>query len=703
MKVGIVGAGEIAQYHIAYTKEVGNVELVAICDVDESRAKQLAERFSVPHVYANLTAMLKQTKIDVVHILTPPKTHAKLAIEAMKHGCHTLIEKPMAMNEAEATEMLQVAAQNNVKLSVCHVYQFDPMFLKIMDLIKSGQMGNVVHVEGYWFNNPNFDGSNAYSLRNQSTGWAYQLPGGVFANFLDHPIYLQKLLLKKIHNVSVTTKKIGDNPFAPYDEMRINFEGQDATGTIVSSMNIKPNINLIRVYGTKMIVTADMTHMTLTTQQSKNLPHMVMKLYNNVNQGSQVLLDTVKNSFRMVTGKTKPRQGLRTFLRRFYESMLKNEELPVRPEEGVESVKLLRKIWQLADVFSKKQIAAQTAPENEKISAKTSASGKNQKKKSTVFVTGADGFLGKNLVNRLLRMDKKVKVLIRRINKEYVKNPDVEVVYGDIRDAELVQKSVVGVDAVFHLAGKVTNRGQWQDFQEVNIEATRNLLDVSRSAGVKKFVYVSSVVVYGFHNKNGTNVVKEKDTYAADLGRYHYYAKSKMEADKLALEYYAKYRFPVTVVRPGIIYGPLGGNIFNGSKIVFGQKNKLLPYTYVENVVDAIILASKKEESNGQAYNVVDAEPLTHQQFLEKIEGIIETKKKAIFVPMFVIGMSAKLFEFLAKRKNSDVSPPISMFTVDAIRRNLIYDTSKIKSELGWKPAYSTDEGLRESYEWFCN
>lgn len=703
MKVGIVGAGEIAQYHIPYSQEVERVEVVAVCDVDESRAKVLAERFGISNVYTDLTMMLGQSKIDVVHILTPPKTHAKLAIESMNAGCHVLVEKPMAMDEAEAIEMIDAAKKNNVKLSICHVYQFDPMFLKIMDFIESGQMGDVVHIEGYWFNNPDFDGSNAYSLRSQSTGWAYQLPGGVFANFLDHPIYLQKLLLKKINTVSVTTRKIGDNPFAPYDELRIHFEGKDATGSIVSSMNIKPNINLIRVYGTKMIATADMTHMTLTTQLTKSLPHMVMKLYNNINMGRQVLTDTVKNSFQIVTGKTKPRQGLRTFLRRFYESLLREEELPVRPEEGLENVSLLHTIWKQAEAYTNKNAANEFSGQKEKGAAKVSTAEKNSKKKSPVFVTGADGFLGKNLVNRLLFMDKKVRVLIRRINKDYAQNPDIEVVYGDIRDAELVRKSVAGVDAVFHLAGKVTNRGDWQDFQEVNIEATRNLLNASREACVKKFVYVSSVVVYGFHQKNGTNVIKENDAYADDLGRYHHYAKSKLEADKLALDYYSQFKFPVTVVRPGIIYGPMGGNMFNGSKIVFGQKNKLLPYAYVKNVVDAIIVASEKDESNGQAYNVVDDIPLTHKEFLQKIEGILGAKKKAVFVPMVVTESAAKFFEYMAQRKDSDVSPPISMFTVDAIRRNLIYDTSKIKNELGWKPAYSTDEGLRESHEWFCN
>ncbi|MFZ5516575.1 MAG: NAD-dependent epimerase/dehydratase family protein [Candidatus Zhuqueibacterota bacterium] len=694
MKVGIIGAGEIAQYHIPYIQELEQVEVCAVCDSNAERASQLAKRFRVARSYASATAMLDCESPDVVHILTPPKTHAHLAGEAMMRGCHVLVEKPMAMNEAEAVDMLRAAEQNRVRLSVCHVYLYDPMFLRLMAYIESGQLGEIIHVEGYWFNNPNFDGSNAYSLRDHSTGWAYQLPGGVFANFLDHPIYLQSALLKGINGVSVATKKVGDNPFVQYDELRIQFEGQQASGAIVASLNIKPNINLIRVYGTKMIVTADMTHMTLTTQQSKNLPHMVMKLYNNFTGSRQVFSDTLKNSMQIVTGKVKPRQGLRTFLRRFYESLANNSEMPVSPEDGLENVRLCQSIWRKADEdFQRRASIGATKP--------SSASSVAAQQKSWVLVTGADGFLGRNLVKRLLSMQKNVKVLIRRINRDYLNEPNVEVIYGDIRDKELVRRSMIGVDTAFHLAGKVTNRGAWQDFQEVNIEATRNLLDASRAAGIKKFVYVSSVVVYGFHKRNGSNVIHESDGYGDDMGRYHYYAKSKLLADKLALDYHALYGFPVTVIRPGIIYGPMGGNVFNGSKIVFGQKNKLFPYVYVKNVVDAILVTTEKEEANGQAYNVVDTAPLTQRQFLKKIERILGAKKRAVCVPLVVTATSAKLLEYMSRRKDSEVSPPISMFTVDAIRRNLVFDTSKIREELGWAPAYSTDEGLKESFQWF--
>jgi len=690
MKVGIIGAGEIAQYHIPYIQELDQVEVRAVCDSNEARASHLAKRFNVAHSYASATAMLDCESLDVVHILTPPKTHAHLARAAMERGCHVLVEKPMAMNESEAEAMQRVAAQNHTHLSICHVYLFDPMFQRLMAFVESGQLGDIIHVEGYWFNNPNFDGSNAYALRDDSTGWAYRLPGGVFANFLDHPVYLQSALLKGIHSVSVATKKVGDNPFVPYDELRIQLQGERATGAIVASLNVKPNINLIRVYGTKMIVTADMTHMTLTTQQSKSLPHMVMKLYNNFAASRQIFSDTLKNSMQIMTGKVKPRQGLRTFLKRFYESLSANSDMPVRPEEGLENVRLCQSIWRMADEDSQRQAS---------IGATTPSPAAQHK--SWVLVTGADGFLGRNLVKHLLSLERHVKVLTRRINPDYLNHPNLEVIYGDIRDKALVRRAVAGVDRVFHLAGKVTNRGAWQDFHDVNIEATRNLLDASRAAGVNRFIYVSSVVVYGFHKRNGSNVIHESDGYGDDMGRYHYYAKSKMQADRLALDYHAQYGFPVTVIRPGIIYGPMGGNVFNGSKIVFGQKNKLFPYVYVKNVAEAILVAADKEEAIGQAYNVVDAVPLTQKQFLKKIESILGSKKKAICVPMVVTATSAKLFEYLSRRKNSEMSPPISRFTVDAIRRNLIFDTSKIREELGWTPAYSTDEGLKESFQWF--
>ncbi|MFX0197462.1 MAG: NAD-dependent epimerase/dehydratase family protein [Candidatus Hodarchaeota archaeon] len=708
MKVGIVGAGEIAQFHIPYTKENSGVDVVAVCDIDEMKAKKIAEKFSIPKVYNDFSYMLGKSSLDVIHILTPPKSHANLAIQAMDSGCHVLVEKPMALTVEDAKRMVRTSRERKVKLSVCHMYHFDPTVIKMRELVRSGRMGEIIYLESYWFTDISSGGSDAYTFRGGNAAWAYGLPGNVFANFLDHPIYLQREFLREIKSISLSTDKLGDNPFVPYDEIRIYFEGVDSNGTIVSSLNIKPRLNLLRIYGTKMIATADMSNMAFSTHPTKNLPHMFSKAYINFNQSYQLMSDTVKNSSNILLGKIKVRQGLRTFIKKFYESLLLNTEPPVSREEGLENVAILSEIWNRVEAKTKGQkstvdYGSDRAPGcfEEKPNQVRSVGQPNRKRKKTILVTGATGFLGGHLVDKLLERNCEVRVLIRRIDKRLTGNPKIQTVYGDIRDINSLRKAIQGIDVVYHLAGKVTNRGKWRDFQETIIDATRNLLDLSREAGVNRFVYISSVVVYGFKKINGRNVITETDPYGSDLGTYYYYAKSKIETDRMVLDYFNSYGLPTTVIRPGILYGPRGKNIFRNKRFIIGKGNAVLPYTYIENLVDALIPATTKEEAIGKAYNIVDDGNLTQKQFLEKTIKTSNSKLKSIFVPMEVTYLIALFFGYLAKRRKSEISPPISMFVVDSMRRNLIYDTTKAKKELGWYPKIHLEEGLERTFRWF--
>lgn len=709
MRAAIIGAGEISQYHIPYAMENRDVSIVGVCDIEKDKAEKIATTFNIPKKYDDVTTMLGETSPNVVHILTPPKSHVKLAIQAMDAGCHVLVEKPMALTVENARRMIDKSKEKNVKLSVCHQYLFDPVVMRAKDIAQSGKLGQIIYVEGYWFTDIT-GGSNAYTTKGNGTGWAYGLPGSVFANFLDHPVYLQKEFLKEVTSVFVSTKKLGENPFVPYDEIKINLEGPNSYGSIVSSLNIKPRLNLLRIYGTRMITTADLSNMTLTTQPTKNLPHMISKAYINLNQSFELASDTIKAPYKILSGKIKVRQGLRTFIKRFYDSLLLNTKPPVSPEEGLENVKILSQIWREAEAYNEAQENAftysgdlrfTTSKENRYEGWSYPDAKKSKSKRA--LVTGATGFLGGHLVDRLLEKKIEVRVLTRKIDKRLTQNPTIDIVYGDVRDINSLRKAIREIDVVYHLAGRVTNRGKWQNFQETTIDATHNLLDLSREARVRRFVYVSSVVVYGFKKINGRNVIKENYAYASNLGKYYYYQKSKIQADKLVLNYYKKYGFPTTVIRPGIIYGPRGKDIFKNKKFVIGQTKKILPYTYVENVVDAIILAGTKKEAIGQAYNIVDNERLTQKQFLQMAKLKSNTKGRQIFIPIAITYLGALFFESLFRYKKSNISPPLSMYTVDTIRRNLVFDSTKAKKDLGWEPKISTEEGIKITIDWFQN
>src|SRR5262245_11145127 len=126
MKVGIVGCGQIATVHIPYIRALPDTTIVAVTDHDPARASEMAARFGIAGVSRTVDELVARHRPDVVHILTPPQTHAPLALQAMHAGCHVLVEKPMAVNLEEAEAMEAAARLRGVKLCVDHNHLFDP-------------------------------------------------------------------------------------------------------------------------------------------------------------------------------------------------------------------------------------------------------------------------------------------------------------------------------------------------------------------------------------------------------------------------------------------------------------------------------------------------------------------------------------------------------------------------------------------------
>src|SRR5437870_1310748 len=123
-RVGVAGAGYVAAHHLRALRDLPFVETVAITDLDQDRARELAGKFGVKGVYRNLSEMA-EARPDVIHVLTPPASHRALALEALAMGCHVLVEKPMAESAEECDEMIARAAEAGRVLSVNHSARFD--------------------------------------------------------------------------------------------------------------------------------------------------------------------------------------------------------------------------------------------------------------------------------------------------------------------------------------------------------------------------------------------------------------------------------------------------------------------------------------------------------------------------------------------------------------------------------------------------
>jgi len=321
----------------------------------------------------------------------------------------------------------------------------------------------------------------------------------------------------------------------------------------------------------------------------------------------------------------------------------------------------------------------------------------------TVCVTGGTGFVGGALVRRLLADRVPVRVLARpSARADELEARGAEVVRGSLADSEAVKRAVVGTESVYHVAAMVEAPGDTADFVDANLGGTERVFAECLTAHVPQVVYTSSIAVYG-PTREG-EVITEDTPYDAALERRDSYAQSKILADKFAAEFSRKNGLPLVILRPGIVFGPgkalpiglLGFRVGN-TNVVFGKASHRFPLNYVENLVDALLLAGQSKQPGLRHYIVLDDDDLTLEWYhaaRAEVDG-----SKAIFLlgwPVQAVGAIAEPVMRLLH-----VGQGVG-FTKHQLRRSLQdrhYDTSRIRRELGWAPRVSLGDALRACRE----
>lgn len=168
LRIGMIGAGNIANMHIDSYKNVPNAEVVALCDIDEARLKKTAQKYGITKTYTSVTDMLNNEQLDAADVCVWNCNHAKCAIEALNAGLHVLCEKPMAYSAKEAEQMLQAAEKNNKLLMIGFVMRFANEALVSKEFISKDYLGDIYHSKatylrrhgapGGWFSNKALSG-----------------------------------------------------------------------------------------------------------------------------------------------------------------------------------------------------------------------------------------------------------------------------------------------------------------------------------------------------------------------------------------------------------------------------------------------------------------------------------------------------------------------------------------------------------------
>jgi nucleoside-diphosphate-sugar epimerase len=322
-----------------------------------------------------------------------------------------------------------------------------------------------------------------------------------------------------------------------------------------------------------------------------------------------------------------------------------------------------------------------------------------------VVVTGATSLLGASVVSLLAGRGDEVTVFQR--NPSAVGARDgVHEVLGTVSDLAAVSRAVTGHDAVVHLAAKVSPVGQWQDFYDTNVVGTKNVVASMHTAGVARWVYVSTPSVA----HHGTSLVGAGAGPAdADRAKGHY-AKSKALAETLAL---AAPGLATVAIRPHLVWGPgdtqLVGRIVDRAKagrlLTVGTGAALIDTTYLDNAAEAIVAALDRAEAHdvrGKALVVSNGEPRTVTEILQRICDAAGVDGPRSSVPLVVARSGGALVERVWEWTKRDGDPPMTAFAAEQLATAHWFDQRQTRELLRWEPRVTLDEGfrrLRESFD----
>jgi nucleoside-diphosphate-sugar epimerase len=322
------------------------------------------------------------------------------------------------------------------------------------------------------------------------------------------------------------------------------------------------------------------------------------------------------------------------------------------------------------------------------------------------LITGATGFVGGHLARACAERGWATRALVRaKTDAAALERLNVTVARGDMTDPAALRRAVDGVDVVFHCAAKVGDWGPVEDYRAVNVEGLRSLLEACRGRPLRRFVHLSSLGVYAARHHHGTDESEPLPERHVDG-----YTQSKVESEQLALRYARDENFPVAVLRPGFTYGP--GDLTVLPKLLealragrvryLGSRDRAMNTIYVENLVDAMFLAAEKRGAIGQVFNLTDGESVSKRRFIEALaDGVGVPRPRPVPVPLWVARPLARWMEARARYHGATEAPVLTQARVKFLGLNLEFSIEKARSELGYRPRFSFDEGMRRTVAWY--
>jgi len=649
VKVGLLGAGYISDFHAAALKARADVELAAICDQNRSRALQAASRHGIAAVYSSLDRLLA-ADLDVVHVLLPAGQHLEAARRVLESGRHAYVEKPMGLNAAQCRALADLAAARGLALGVSHNFLFAPSYEKLRRAAADGTLGRLDALELRWMS----------AFTGPSSHLFFELGSHLMAFVLDLVGPLDEL------EASASRRR-----------WRVQgWKGNTAVDVLLS-VEPGPAERSIALRGAGALAKCHFDrdlyycHEPVGYGLGDNFAAAA-------GVAGQLAASAVGNLLKAAAGTLRQAPSANPFgesiahaVSRFYDTLHGEPDPRLSAGFGASVVGECERVTGMAlrDRATPPPVSVPPLPAS----------------KPTVLVVGGSGFIGRHLVRALVAKDIGVRVATRnaRAAATAFGGAPVALAQGDPADPAFADAALEGIEAVYHLA-----KGD-------ELPMTRNLAERAAAKGVRRFIYTGTIASY--YAANPREVITADTPLDPKIHRRDPYARAKAQCEALLMEMHRASGFPMVIVRPGIVIGADAppahwgvGRILSDTRLaLWGDGRHPLPFVLVEDVVAALVLALDKPGIEGQSFLLTDAPLLSGRDYVEAASAAYGTRLRARPTPVwkFYLGdVARQAVKFLIRHPNRQL-PSYREWASRTHRAR--FESSKAREVLGWQPAGS--------------
>lgn len=679
VKIALVGCGAAAErYYIPALKN--HPEILAnlyVVDRDRARAQNVINQLGKGKLIEDHKSILGEIQGAIIAL--PNTLHHAVGMDFLKAGAHLLCEKPLADSHVQAQEMVSMATEKGVALCVNNTRRMFPSNQAIRQVLASQQLGKVKslhYTEGSQF------------------GWASA------TGFYVNPKATSRGLLSDLgpHVVDILCWWLGGKPdllqftddsFGGPESVasvKAEFKGAHIEIFLNRLIDLDSGFQIECEKGTIIGKPMSWGQYTLRTPDGKEKDITIP--CGNKNYPS-FMLPMVDNFLKTVQGGEKPL---------------------------VSGQDVLPSLAFIDQCYEKRRRFAMPWYDHIQVAAAPS--------EQTVLVTGATGFIGASIVEKLfLTKQKRCKAVVHNwSNAARLGRFPVDIVQMDLMDENSIGEALEGVDAVIHCA-----KGPY----DVTVNGTEKLLKVALKKGIQRFVHFSTTEVYG--NRQGQ--VPEETPFEYTGNEYN---RMKIDAEKQCWQYMEK-GLPVAILRPSIVYGPFSKNwTLHVARMLIERKTGVYEgigegkcnLVYIDDLIDAALLSIDHEKAMGEAFNIVGPEILTWNNYftmlndalqLPKIKVIKKTTasfKSQMLMPVRKVGGFARdhfmkpikmvaesisIADAMLRKIEKTLKTNPATDELKLLSKDAIYPIHKAGQRLGYEPHYGTQQGIKKTVDWLIH